>query len=1067
MRVARSRFRRALVAVGTAGLIASSLSVFPTAAAEESGPGAPATTTNDGTPEPSPSVTEPTTSPTESSDPTAGETTSPWPAADEGPVDDYIVVVRNGAYIDSIKDKAEMLGGRSDKELRGAVDGFTATLTKRDVEVLEEDPNVKYIEPDAFVEINGAVSGFVDCDAYSIGARDDGGVGPIDLGFNVDWFGTSYRSIYINNNGGFVFNDGGGSFTAFSGVDLQTAPRPYVLPLFTDIDTTLSSGVVEFGPLDNANPSAGYCINWIDVGEYGSSDPDYSFQVILTNLGGGEVDLEFNYDRVSVPTNSFNRTFEVGYTAGDEANYRVMADSTESASTVASRLVSEKFPASCTIPGRYVYEIRSSGTPTPGPTPTPQPTTPDPTPSATQSPATWGLDRIDQMSSTLDNTYITPTVSTAGDNFGQGVVVYVVDTGVRYTHQEFGDRARKNEAIKGIDAVSNDSDPNDCNGHGTHVAGTVGGSTYGVAKLVQIVGVRVLGCTGAGWTSDVVAGLNAIPSFHATHYGSGYRAVVNMSLGGDASLAMNAAVASLTSANIPVVVAAGNDDENAAGYSPASEPTAITVGSSTIANARSYFSNYGPVVDVFAPGSDITAAWYTSNTAIYTMSGTSMASPHVAGAVALYLGINSVDGNSPTTAQVEQAIVGYALSDALDLNSPPTTTENRLLNVTGYTAPFSAYTSLSTRSSSLTAVALEPSPITRVARQLIESQCTSRDSGGYPAPPAAPPTGGGDGSSGGGGGSSADEKPGGGGGGLNAVTAIVPSASGAPGTTIALAGWGLESTREVTFNDVSAPFSVISGNQVEVTVPDVQPGVYVIHAVLAPDVGRASYWEGFTVQARTATVPGASVPVENAPAATEGGRADFLTFKGTSTSLTQATKARLERLAQQFVGTAVQGTIVAYTNAKGTAASARRAQLRAQKLRDFLESTGLKASLQILTEPGSTTLQRRGALVYLRPADVSAAAANRDTVRSLILRLKKGRSITVGGEVRGADNVTGALGDSLTVGAYLGLRMYRIDFAQPVSVAVAERVARQLARDPGIEFAEPDSLLSTQVSITL
>ncbi len=1059
----RSRFRRSLVAVAAAGLIASSLSVLPTAVAEESAPGAPATTTDGGTPEATP---EPTISPTESSSPTASEPPDPSMAADEGAVDDYIVVVRNGAYIDSVKDKAEQLGGQSNKELRGAVDGFTATLTEQDVEVLEEDPNVKYIEPDELVEVNGAVSGFVDCDAYSIGARDDGGVGPIDLGFNVDWFGTSYSSIYINNNGGFVFNDGGGSFTAFSGVDLQTAPRPYVLPLFTDIDTTLSSGVVEFGPLDNANPSAGYCINWIDVGEYGSSDRDYSFQVILTNLGGGEIDLEFNYDRVSVPTNSFNRTFEVGYTAGDQTNYQVMADSTEPTSTVASRLVSQKFPTSCTVPGRYIYEIRSSGTPTPGPTPTPQPTTPDPTPSATQSPATWGLDRIDQTSSTLNNAYITPTVSTASDNYGQGVVVYVVDTGVRYTHQEFGDRARKNEAVKGIDTVSNDSDPNDCNGHGTHVAGTVGGATYGVAKLVQIVGVRVLGCTGAGWTSDVIAGLNAIPSFHASHYGSGYRAVVNMSLGGDASLAMNAAVASLTSANIPVVVAAGNDNEDAGSYSPASEPTAITVGSSSSADTRSYFSNYGPVVDVFAPGSDITAAWYTSNTAIYTMSGTSMASPHVAGSVALYLGINSVNGNSPTTAEVEQAIVGYAQNNALTLNSPPTTTVNKLLNVTGYIAPFTPYTSFSARSASLTDDEPEPSQIARVARQLIESRCTSRDSGGNPAPPAAPPTSGGDGSSGGGGGSSAGEKPGEGGGGLNAVTAIVPSASGAPGRTIALAGWGLETTRDVMFNDVSARFSVISGRQVEVTVPDVPPGVYVIHAVLAPDVGRASYWDGFTVQSRATSVPGSAVPVGNAPKATEDGRANFLTFKGTTTRLTQATKSKLERLAGQFAGTAVQGTIVAYTNAKGTAASTRRAQSRAENIRDFLEGTGLKASMQIVTEPGSTTLQSRGALVYLKPADSSAAATDGDTVRSLIVRLKKGRSITIGGKVRGVDNVTGGLGESLTVGPYLGLRMYRIDFAQPVSIAVAERVARQLSRDPGIEFAEPDSLVSAQVSIT-
>lgn len=1146
--MARSRLRSGVIAVASAGLVASSLwampvSANPTPAPEESptaaespsseptpGPAPSPDLSPAPTPAPSPSLTpspgDSTSSPEPSVEPTNSptDTASPSPSETEGAVDDYIVVVRNGAYIDSIKDKAEQLGGQADKELRGAVDGFTATLTEKDVEELEADPNVKYVERDEFVQVDGAVSGFVDCNASAMGGRDDGGIGPINLGFDVDWFGTSYSSIYINNNGGFVFNDGGGAFTAYNGIDLQTAPRPYVLPLFTDIDTRFTTGVVEFGPLDNTDPTAGFCINWIDVGEYGSSDEDYSFQVILTNLGGGEIDLEFNYDRVSVPTNASNNTFEVGYTAGDQTNYRVLADSTESAATVASRLVGQKFPASCTVPGRYIYEIRSSGTPTPGPTPTPEPTTPNPTPSPTQTPATWGLDRIDQATLPLNNTYITPTVATASENYGQGVVVYVVDTGVRYTHQEFGNRARKNEAIKGIDEVDNDTDPNDCNGHGTHVAGTVGGYTYGVAKQVEIVGVRVLGCTGGGWTSDVVAGLNAIPAFHATHYGSSYRAVVNMSLGGGKSVSMNAAVASLTSQNIPVVVAAGNDNEDASDYSPASEPTAITVGATTSSDARSYFSNYGPLVDVFAPGSSITAAWYTSNSAIYTISGTSMASPHVAGAVALYLGLNSASASSPTNAQVQEAIVGYAETGRINLGSPPTSTANKLLNVTNYATPFSYTTALLTRSTSLAQPSSAPVASTRIPRQLIEARCTGRDSGGNPAPPAAPPSSGGGGGSGGGG-SSSDDKPSGGGGGLadDEIQVTEPAkttnqvdrpgafqivdSSGSPlalrqagltpqGFTIAGSNWEIEGSGALKAGQTQvAPGEIITirgeGLQRLTTT-----GVYILSTPTWVGSGVVSYQNEFITSFMVPALPpgqhtlqinivrqgqlpasiaigfelsadsrGIGTPGISAPKASQDA-ADFVTFKGTSTNVSKATRNKLTRLAQKFAGTEAQATIVAYTNAKGTAASKRRAETRGQKMSELLQSEGFTGSIQIVTEPGSTKAQSRGVLVYVQPSGSSAASTNEDAVRSLIVRLKKGRSITVDGQVRGADNVTGPIGDSLAVGPYLGLRMYRVDFAEPVSVAVAERVSKELARDPGIDFAEPDSIVSTQVSIT-
>lgn len=195
--------------------------------------------------------------------------------------------------------------------------------------------------------------------------------------------------------------------------------------------------------------------------------------------------------------------------------------------------------------------------------------------------------------------------------------------------------------------------------------------------------------------------------------------------------------------------------------------------------------------------------------------------------------------------------------------------------------------------------------------------------------------------------------------------------------------------------------------------------------------------------------------------------ADFVVFRDNSSNLTKATRSRLTRLADRFTGSGAQGRIVAYTNAKSTADSTRLAQSRATNIRTFLQESGVDASLQVVTEPGSTALQRQGALIHLEPAGSSVASTDQEAIRSLIVRLKKGRSITVDGAVRGSEKVTGPLGDSLSVGPYLGLRMYRVDFPEPVSIAVAERIAKQLMLDPGIQFVEPDSFVSTQVSITL
>ncbi|HET8782598.1 MAG TPA: S8 family peptidase, partial [Pyrinomonadaceae bacterium] len=254
----------------------------------------------------------------------------------------------------------------------------------------------------------------------------------------------------------------------------------------------------------------------------------------------------------------------------------------------------------------------------------------------TQTGATWGLDRIDQRDLPLNGTYTyTPT--------GTGVRAYIVDTGIRATHTQFGGRV-----ISGFTAINDGLGTNDGNGHGTHVAGTVGGSTYGVAKNVTLVAVRVLDSSGNGTNSGVIAGVDFVTSNHT----AGQAAVANMSLGGGASSALDTAVANAVNDGVTFVVAAGNENQNACNVSPARAPSAITVGSTTTSDARSSFSNFGTCVDIFAPGSSITSAWRTSDTATNTISGTSMASPHVAGVAALFLETNPTASPATVTAAI-------------------------------------------------------------------------------------------------------------------------------------------------------------------------------------------------------------------------------------------------------------------------------------------------------------------------------------------------------------------------------------------------------------------------------
>jgi len=275
---------------------------------------------------------------------------------------------------------------------------------------------------------------------------------------------------------------------------------------------------------------------------------------------------------------------------------------------------------------------------------------------ATQTNAPWGLDRIDQRNRPLSGSFTYPRTAS-------NVTAYIIDTGILTTHSQFGGRATLGPTFAG------GSNATDCNGHGTHVAGTVGGSTYGVAKAVRLVAVKVLSCSGSGSTSGVISGVNWVTQNAVRP------AVANMSLGGGASSALDNAVTNSINSRITYALAAGNSSANACNSSPARTPAAITVGSSTSGDARSSFSNFGTCVDLFAPGSSITSAWIGSTSATRTISGTSMASPHVAGAAALVLSASP----SATAQDIRNSLVNNATTGVL--TNVGTGSPNRLLFV--------------------------------------------------------------------------------------------------------------------------------------------------------------------------------------------------------------------------------------------------------------------------------------------------------------------------------------------------------------------------------------------------
>jgi len=784
----------------------------------------------------SPSSTAATVAPSASSLPSA--------AADLGR---YIVTVDAGSQA-AVANVVTNAGGFVTATYDKAIDGLAVRMNAGDAAALRSTNGVVRVEVDKPVSI-GSDAVIIDagCNTNSLPRGDDVGTSAVNLGFSANWFGNSYSQILINNNGGIAFNDGKGSFTDYNGVDLRTTTRPLVLPLFTDIDTRNSATtVVKYGPLQNSfdGVTGGYCINWVNVGHFDQSTPYYSAQLLIlprssseTGRATGDIDLVFNYDGISAA--SSNSPLEIGYSnpANRANSYRfsssgvtpnLYVDGLGTALKTNKSVPSGK--GALDVNGRYWFQIAPGAAPTATPTAsvsaTPTSVTPTPcsssTPAGTQGCAPWGLDRIDQRSLPLSTTF-TP----AGT--GAGVRAYIIDTGI-YASDDFSSRL-----ATGYDFVDNDTDATDCHGHGTHVAGTVAGTIYGVAKSATLVPVRVLDCSGSGYTSDVIAGINWAISDHQSHPGP---AVANMSLGGSADKSTDDAVAAAVAAGVTMVVAAGNSNADACASSPARERTAITVGATDSSDARASFSNYGTCVDIFAPGVTITSDGISSPTSTATMSGTSMASPHAAGTAAVYLGLHTSD----TPAQVVAALTASASTGVTNagVGSP-----TALL----YVRSFATNTT-------------SPPPT----------------SGGGSSGGGS--TGGGSSSGGGSTGGGGSSGGGGGGGGDADITEVRPAFGPTTGgNTINVLGYGFWGTSAVTVGGKAASYKVINAANIEVVAPPGVAGWQDVIVTLA--VGRAVALGGYryenpatpppgqvVIQSSTSAVPSAAVEVIPAGKAT-------------------------------------------------------------------------------------------------------------------------------------------------------------------------------------------------------
>jgi subtilisin family serine protease len=936
--------------------------------------------------------------------------------------------------------------------LQGVVEGITAELNPRERAELSTQPGVDYIEEDKIVSIEStAIRNDAGCTVNSLGNVDDASSGSLPLGFNVNWFGTQYTGIIVNNNGGITFDDGLGDFLSFRNINLDTTLRPLILPLFTDLDTRASSAVT-YGTTTIGGRAA-YCINWVNVGEYSFKAASQSFQLVIIDQGGGNIDLEFNYGLVTTPSSSSNPTFVIGYAdPSNRSNSLVRVRSSDATAPYANggsnALISNRFPSTDAQAGRYTYSIRPTESVTPTPTP-PTPGTSNCTPDA-QTSVTWGLDRIDQRNLPLSTTY-----ACAGD--GTGVNAYIVDTGI-YSNNDFSARLRT-----GISTVPGSASTVDCHGHGTHVAGTVGGTKYGVAKNVNLYPVRVLDCFGSGSTSSVISGLNWVAS-HAVGRGP---AVVNMSLGGGISEALDGAVAELVRAGITVVVAAGNKNTDAVNSSPAREPSAITVGSTTSTDARSSFSNYGSVVDIFAPGSSITSAWIGSASAINTISGTSMAAPHVAGAAAVYLGLNP----RATPAQVVAELTNAATPSIVV--SPGSGSPNLLL----YSRSF------------MTAPSTESVP-----------PVSGGGSSGGDAPGGGGGSGGSDAPSSGGGAAASDEitkteaavitnqvkEPGqfkilnaqgqpiqlrkaeltssgfsiagndweiAGSGPLNSTNQTLT-----PGTRMTITGEGLQRLTTTGIYILSSPTwvgSAIVGYDNKFTANFMIPNLPAGNHSLQINMVRqgqlpVSIALGFTLDGTGAAAQ--KTPNQTAGASTQQrSSAQLIYFVKNSSKFTTSSVKKLKRLVAQAPNASVDVTAFTTSNV-----STNLATKRAAVIVNYLKKRNVTTTSKV--EKGVSTTQSKSALLVINPNPQSTG--QNDQIDSFIIRYKNGKKPTNSSPLLGTDKVTSIKRTDLALGTYLGFGMYRIDLPKPITSQLADSIATELTKSRVVDFAEPNAQVS-------